>query len=156
MVVMMSHAHQCVGVDVAGLVLDIGCMARKRDDGLLATSGRVQAGFGSRLQQIRTQQKLSQADIADALRITRTSVSNIERGRHRIFLDQVYIVARRLGVEVADLLPGLDAVFVRQDSPHLAGSVPASATEKISVVARSVSLSFAPDPGQRAPKRPKR
>lgn len=131
-------------------------MARKRDGRLRATSERVQAGFGSRLKQARDERKLSQTQLADALRITRTSVSNIERGQHRIFLDQVYIVARHLGVAVADLLPPLDDVFVRQDAPHLAGSVPSSATEEISVVARSVSLSFAADSNERASKRHKR
>ncbi len=38
-------------------------------------------------------------------------MSNIERGRHRIFLDQVYLAAGELGVGVDVLLPTLAEVF---------------------------------------------
>jgi len=49
--------------------------------------------------------------LADALGVSRTTVSNIERGQHRIFLDQVYIAAKKIGVGVEDLLPSLAEVF---------------------------------------------
>jgi transcriptional regulator with XRE-family HTH domain len=69
----------------------------------------VQRGFGERLKRARADTK--QQTLAADLHITRTSVSNIERGRHRIFLDQVYVAARSLGVPLADLLPPLLDVF---------------------------------------------
>lgn len=53
----------------------------------------------------------SQDQLATALDVTRTSVSNIERGKHRVFLDQVYLAARALGVPVTDLLPPMEAIF---------------------------------------------
>jgi transcriptional regulator with XRE-family HTH domain len=128
-------------------------MARKRDGSLLATSERVQAGFGSRLQQARIARKLSQSQLADILHITRTSVSNIERGRHRVFLDQAYLAARHLGIRVPDLLPELEDVFVRQDAPHLAGSVPTSVSAEVSEVAQSVSRGFAASRSERSTRR---
>ena len=75
---------------------------------------RVQAAFGVRLKAARkrnAERRINQDDLASALEVTRTSVSNIERGRHRVFLDQVYVAAKQLGVEVADLLPAMDEVF---------------------------------------------
>ena len=117
-------------------------MARKRNDDLVAISARVQAGFGSRLQQARNEKNLSQKQLAEALRITRTSVSNIERGRHRVFLDQVYLAARFIGVNVQDLLPPRDEIFVSPAEPSLAEGVPDSVVEELSSVAKAVSAEF--------------
>ncbi len=57
--------------------------------------------------------------IATALEVSRTSVSNIENGRHRIFLDQVYAAARALRVPVASLLPS-EEDLVSSPSVHSA------------------------------------
>lgn len=74
----------------------------------------MQRFFGSRLQAVRRgglQQRVTQDALAEALEVSRTSVSNIERGRHRVFLDQVYAAAHALGVEVTELLPTMEEVF---------------------------------------------
>ena len=86
-------------------------MARKRDPETTAVSTGVQRGFGKRLKQERDRKGTKQHTLAADLRLTRTSISNIERGRHRIFLDQVYIAAHSLGVEIQELLPPLSEVF---------------------------------------------
>lgn len=82
-------------------------MGKKRSPASRDLSGRIQAAFGQRLQECRAQAapRFSQQMIASALEVSRTSVSNIENGRHRIFLDQVYAAARVLRVPVAALLP---------------------------------------------------
>lgn len=48
---------------------------------------------------------MDQQSFADALGVSRTTVSNIERGAQRVFLDQVYRVAEILGKPPTDLLP---------------------------------------------------
>jgi transcriptional regulator with XRE-family HTH domain len=48
---------------------------------------------------------MSQEDLGKALDVTRTSVSNIENGRHRVFLDQLYAAARVLRIPASALLP---------------------------------------------------
>jgi transcriptional regulator with XRE-family HTH domain len=68
---------------------------------------------------------MKQQTLAADLHITRTSVSNIERGRHRIFLDQVYIAAHSLGVPLEDLLPLLSDVFP-EEKVSFASDVPVS------------------------------
>lgn len=88
-------------------------MSRKRDPKTTAVALLVQKAFGERLK--RARKGMKQQTLAADLRITRTSVSNIERGRHRIFLDQVYVAAHSLGVSVEALLPSLLEVFPEQD-----------------------------------------
>ena len=89
-------------------------MSKRRTAEGAAVSQRVQVAFGNRLRAARKasrDKRVNQDDLAAELDVTRTSVSNIERGRHRVFLDQVYIAAKALGVEVIDLLPTVDEVF---------------------------------------------
>ena len=89
-------------------------MSKRRTDKGSALSQRIQVAFGDRLRAVRkasTEGRVNQDVLALALEVTRTSVSNIERGRHRVFLDQVYLAAEALGVEVIDLLPAKDEVF---------------------------------------------
>lgn len=98
-------------------------MARRRDPRTAAIGQLVQRGFGKRLKQARKGMK--QQTLAADLHITRTSVSNIEHGRHRIFLDQVYIAAHSLGVPIEALLPPISDVFP-QDTVSFASDVPVS------------------------------
>jgi transcriptional regulator with XRE-family HTH domain len=88
-------------------------MAGKRSPRLLFISDRLQKIFGQRLQQARRSgmKKHVQKELAEALGVSRTTVSNIERGQHRIFLDQVYIAARKLGIGIEELLPTLAEIF---------------------------------------------
>ncbi len=66
---------------------------------------RLAEAFGARLQEVRRECRWKQAAFADAMGVSRTTASNIERGRQRIFLDQVYRAAEILGVPVERLLP---------------------------------------------------
>lgn len=89
-------------------------MARRRDPENLALSKRLQVAFGLRLQKARRsakQGRIQQEALAAALNVSRTTISNIERGQHRVFLDQVYVAARALGVAIDELLPALEEVF---------------------------------------------
>jgi len=85
-------------------------MARRRSLEQLTVSKRVQEEFGKRLQAQRKGRR-SQHELAAALDVTRTTISNIERGRHRIFLDQAYLAANALGIPLSDLLPALEHAF---------------------------------------------
>jgi len=73
---------------------------------------RVQLEFGKRLKRARKEKGLKQLALASKLGLTRTSISNIERGEQRIFLDLAYEAAAFLGVEVAALIPPVSEVVV--------------------------------------------
>lgn len=54
---------------------------------------------------------MAQSEFAKRMGLTRTTVSNMERGVQRIFLDQVYQAAQILNVPPGALLPPLDAMI---------------------------------------------
>jgi transcriptional regulator with XRE-family HTH domain len=80
-------------------------MARTRSAREREFSTGIQKAFGQRLKAARKASNIGQEDLANALGLSRTSISNLEQGRQRVFLDQVYLMAERLQVPLADLLP---------------------------------------------------
>ena len=67
----------------------------------------LQREVGARLQAARQAKGYKQARLAADLGLSRTTVSNIERGKQRLFLDQIYEAAFYLGVGIEALLPPL-------------------------------------------------
>ena len=61
--------------------------------------------LGKRVSEIRNQKDLSQENLAEWTGLTRASVANIEKGRQRIFVHQLFRFAQALNVEVTELLP---------------------------------------------------
>lgn len=88
-----------------------GVMGKRRDGPHLKVCSRLQRDFGRRLQERRRERGVLQKNLAAAMSLTRTSVSNIERGEQRVYLDQVYQAAQFLQVDVATLLPAVEEVF---------------------------------------------
>jgi transcriptional regulator with XRE-family HTH domain len=66
--------------------------------------------IGVRLRETRTQRQVTQVRLAEELGVSRTTLSNIECGRQRLFVDQVYQAALHLAVPVAQLLPDAQEV----------------------------------------------
>jgi transcriptional regulator with XRE-family HTH domain len=86
-------------------------MARQRDASSLEMSRIVQREFGTRLSAARKAKGMMQKTLAHSMGLTRTSVSNIERGIRRVSLDQVFQAAHILGIETNILLPSVSTVF---------------------------------------------
>lgn len=63
------------------------------------------AEFGRRVRERRTELRLSQGMLATHLGLSRTSVTNIERGRQHVSLHAVYAIAQALKVDAAYFLP---------------------------------------------------
>ena len=80
----------------------------------------VAKGVGAHLQSVRQRQGWKQDAFAEALGISRTTASNIERGAQRIYVDQLYRAAAILQVPVHDLIPPLDDVFQDEVIVHSA------------------------------------
>ena len=64
--------------------------------------------LGQRLRAARRDAGLVQKEVAKALGISRTTVSNLERGTQRISLEELYLCARLYAVSPGDLLPDCD------------------------------------------------
>lgn len=63
--------------------------------------------FGKRVRELRRACRLSQEAFADKCGLDRTYISGIERGKRNVGLRNVQIIARALGVSVAELMRGL-------------------------------------------------
>lgn len=61
----------------------------------------------------------TQADVALVAGLSRASIANIEKGRQRILLHDLYSLAQALGVEAATLLPDLPASGLNSARPKI-------------------------------------
>lgn len=66
------------------------------------------------LSEIRRKKRISQEMLADELGLSRTSITNIEKGRQPVQLYALYVIARLLGADVKELLPSA-AIFERPE-----------------------------------------
>src|ERR1019366_9757160 len=92
-----AHVLVCL-VDIAVDLLHDGAF---RGSGL-ATREEVCRRFGVLLSRRRGEANISQAALAKAVGLSRTSITNIERGRQPVNINTLYSMADILGVEVGD------------------------------------------------------
>lgn len=57
----------------------------------------------TRIQELRKTQKLSQAELADALGVTRQTIISLEKGRYTASLELAFKIARFLGKSIEDI-----------------------------------------------------
>jgi transcriptional regulator with XRE-family HTH domain len=89
--------------------------------GILGAVQRLYQEFGQLLREARTAADLTQHEVAARVGLTRTSITNIERGSQHISLHQLFLIANAVGKKPSDLLPAEDG--------SLEDLVPASALE---------------------------
>lgn len=68
------------------------------------------ATVGRRIAALRTDCGLTQADVAMAAGLTRSSIANLEAGRQRVPVHVLVTVANLFDVRLADLLDGADSL----------------------------------------------
>jgi transcriptional regulator with XRE-family HTH domain len=61
--------------------------------------------FGKKFRKARSEADLTQAQVAKRVGLSRTSITNIERGTQHIAMHQLFLLASAVGSEPADLLP---------------------------------------------------
>ncbi len=61
--------------------------------------------FGRQLRATRREAGLTQQEVAERVGLTRTSITNIERGMQHISLRQLYLFAAAVGLHPAQMLP---------------------------------------------------
>lgn len=67
--------------------------------------------IGSKLKQLRTGVGIKQAELAVAVGLERTSITNIESGKQMVTIPVLYRICHVLGIAVSDILPSLDEVL---------------------------------------------
>lgn len=68
-------------------------------------SSRFYEKLGARIKTRREEIHLRQAELAESIGLSRTSVTNIERGRQRLFLDQFAEICHALKVPPSEMIP---------------------------------------------------
>jgi transcriptional regulator with XRE-family HTH domain len=61
--------------------------------------------FGRLLRKSRKEAQLTQGEVAERVGLSRTSITNIERGRQHVLLHQLFLLAAAVGVDPTELLP---------------------------------------------------
>ncbi|MEQ9764564.1 helix-turn-helix transcriptional regulator [Streptococcus jiangjianxini] len=57
----------------------------------------------TRIQELRKSQRLSQADLADAMEVTRQTIISLEKGRYNASLELAYKLAKFFGLSIEDV-----------------------------------------------------
>src|SRR5258708_5537527 len=65
--------------------------------------GAFYEAFGKRIRELRLSRKLTQAHLAVAVKLSRTSITNIEKGRQPVYAHVVVKMAEVLRCQVSDL-----------------------------------------------------
>ncbi|MGI8913706.1 MAG: helix-turn-helix domain-containing protein [Chloroflexota bacterium] len=84
------------------------------------------AALGERVLHARRQALLSQAQLAERVGLTRTSITNVERGHQKIQVHTLYAIASALGVRPETLLPTPTSANVVNVDDHLALPLPSA------------------------------
>lgn len=71
----------------------------------MTTEERLYHKVGLALAEARLALNMTQAKLAQKVRMSRSSVANIESGRQRLSLHQLFILAKALKVAVTAILP---------------------------------------------------
>lgn len=63
---------------------------------------------GRRIKQLRMQKRISQSDLAKAIKVSQPHLSNIERGETHVTLYNLLILIDKLGVSMSEFFSGLE------------------------------------------------
>lgn len=77
---------------------------------LIMNSELLYNEFGAQLKKARRSAKLTQERLADQVGLSRTSITNIEKGRQHVTLHVLFLLAGALRIKPKDLLPEMDYV----------------------------------------------
>ncbi len=73
--------------------------------------GLIYEEFGRGLRSARKAANLTQEALAERVGLSRTSITNIEKGRQHVSLHMLFTLAAAIGVELVELLPQKEASY---------------------------------------------
>jgi transcriptional regulator with XRE-family HTH domain len=105
------------------------------------------AGFykqiGGRIAEKRDAIELSQAELAERVGLSRSTIANIESGRQQLLVHVLIAIARTVGVPVMDLVPADDAPALKTEMRSLTPST-RSFVERVMIKGSASSAEAAP------------
>ena len=79
---------------------------------------QIYAAFGRRVRIRRDELRLTQADLAAKVGLSRASIANIEGGRQAVLLHQFLALAEALTIPPMDLIPSVQSVDNQPNLPE--------------------------------------
>lgn len=97
--------------------------------------------IGEQLKNHRETQDRKQQDVADAIGLERTSITNIERGKQKLPIHVLFNICEVLGVSPTEVLPRMEAVTEEREMAKVSvrgfeGELPPGIAQLISGVPR--------------------
>ncbi len=69
--------------------------------------------IGKKIRDIRENKHISQETLAKSVGLTRTSITNIEKGRQKLLVHTLINIAQELSIDVKTLLPSYEEPFTK-------------------------------------------
>ena len=92
-------------------------MPERRCHSVLMDDMELYRALGQNVARLRKAKQLTQAEVAAAIGLTRASLANIETGRQKVLLHNVFMLANALGcASILDLIPA-SFTFAGEDKP---------------------------------------
>jgi transcriptional regulator with XRE-family HTH domain len=108
--------------------------------------------FGLRFRKRRNAVGLTQSQVAERVGLTRTSITNIERGRQHIVLHQLFLLASAVGSKPEDLLPDAEPALEKLVSASTLEKLRGTEnTEDLAVIAQVLKKAQASPPQRKEP-----
>lgn len=76
---------------------------------------RVYRMFGDRVRELREERSVTQEELARRVQLSRSSITNIEKGRQRVLLHQLVNIATALDAKPSELMPSSGEPALRDD-----------------------------------------
>jgi transcriptional regulator with XRE-family HTH domain len=122
---------------------DSGCYYRA---GMASPKGPFYEQLGRQIAAFRRERRLSQSRLAAAVQLTRTSITNIEKGRQIVAAHTLVQLAQTLGTSVTDLIPKDDlSEPTRKVERELSALQPAQKAWALKVLKAAVSEEYTLD-----------
>lgn len=71
----------------------------------MINANELYSQIGNRIRKLRIEKKLSQTRLAEIIGLTRTSITNIEKGRQKLLIHTLWDLAEALGTDPREILP---------------------------------------------------
>ncbi|HRY01940.1 MAG: helix-turn-helix transcriptional regulator [Hyphomicrobiales bacterium] len=102
---MKNFFTNCFHIRQTACVSDLNQLPSPRGASRPAMEDRLYRLFGSRVRALREEKNVTQDELAKRVDLSRTSITNIERGRQRVLLHQMVGIAQALDADPTELIP---------------------------------------------------
>lgn len=101
---------------------------------------RFNSELGRKIRAARESRNMTQEQLGTAVQLSRTSITNIERGRQRLLVDQLAGIASTLDRPLAELIPTAELLHPETSTDSALGSEMPTVAKYIEAVKRAGPL----------------